>query len=110
MVGKKDWTAEVNVPLDHKSTMVGLLKKHQDLFAAKDSELGHTDTVLMKIDTGDNLPIKLRPYQIPIHNREVIDKAVDEMLEANVIRRSKSPWSFPSSNSRQEGWIKKGFV
>ena len=75
--------------------MVGLLKKHHDLFAAKVSELGHTDTVIMKIDTGDNLPIKLRPYRTPIHNREVIDKAVDEMLEANVIRRSKSPWSFP---------------
>ena len=28
-------------------------------------------------------------------NREVIDKAIDEMLDANVIRRSSSPWSFP---------------
>ena len=92
---QKDWTAEVDVPQDHKSTILGFLQKHQDLFAAKDSELGHTDTVKMKIDTGDNPPIKLRPYRTPIHNREVIDKAVDEMLDANVIRRSKSPWSFP---------------
>ena len=95
MIGQNDWTAEVNVPTDYKSAMVGFLKRHQDLFAAKDSELGHTDTVKMKIDTGNNPPIKLRPYRTPIHNREVIDKAVDEMLEANVIRRSKSPWSFP---------------
>ena len=28
-------------------------------------------------------------------NREVIDKAIDEMLDADVIRRSRSPWSFP---------------
>ena len=35
------------------------------------------------------------PLRTPIKKREVIDKAVDEMLEADVIRRSRSPWSFP---------------
>lgn len=91
----QDWMTDVDVPQDHRSTIVNFLKKHHDLFASKDSELGHTDTVKMKLDTDDRLPIKLRPYRTPIHNREVIDKAVDEMLEANVVRRSKSPWSFP---------------
>ena len=28
-------------------------------------------------------------------NREVIDRAIAEMLDANVIRRSRSHWSFP---------------
>ena len=37
----------------------------------------------------------MRPYRIPIKNREVIDKAINEMLDADVIRRSRSPWSFP---------------
>ena len=46
----------------------------------------------MKINTGDNKPIKLRPYRTPLKSREVIDKAIDEMLEANIIRRSRSPW------------------
>ena len=49
----------------------------------------------MHIDVGNNHPIKMRPYRTPIKNREVIDKAVDEMLDADVIRRSRSPWSFP---------------
>ena len=49
----------------------------------------------LSIDTGDTKPIKLRPYRTPIKNREVIEKAVDEMLNADVIRRSNSPWSFP---------------
>ena len=34
----------------------------------------------------------MRPYRTPIKNREVIDKALEEMSE--VIRRSNSPWSF----------------
>ena len=49
----------------------------------------------MQVDVGDNEPIKMRPYRTLIKNREVIDKAIDEMLEADVIRRSRSPSSFP---------------
>ena len=49
----------------------------------------------MNIDVGKSEPIKMRPYRTPIKNREVIDKAVDEMLEADVIRRSMLPWTLP---------------
>ena len=90
-----DWSSDVDVPEEYKSRVVNFLKKNNDLFATKDSELGHTDTVKMKIDTQGHSPIKLRPYRTPINAREVVDKAVDEMLEAKVIRRSNSPWSFP---------------
>ena len=48
----------------------------------------------MKIDTKKNDPIKMRPYRTPLKNREVIDKAIGEMLDA-VIRKSRSLWSFP---------------
>ena len=76
--------------------------KHQDLFASKVSELGHTDTVKMQIDIGKNVPIKMKPYRTQIKNREVIDKAINEMLDADVIRRCRSPWSFPVVI---EGWM-----
>ena len=82
-------------------------KKYQDLFAIKDSELGHTDTVKMRIDTGEHQPIKLGPYRTPIQNRAVIEKAVDEMLDASVIRRSKSPWSFPIVKVEKKDWSKR---
>ena len=62
-----------------------LVLKNQDLFASKDSELGHTDPVKMQIDTGNNVPIKMRPHRTPIKNREVTEKAINEMLDADVI-------------------------
>ena len=49
----------------------------------------------MQIDIGNNVPIKMKPYRTPVKNREVINKAMNEMLDADVIRRSRSPWSFP---------------
>ena len=69
--------------------------ENKDLFAQTDAELGHTDTVRMKLDTGEHPPLKIKQYKTPLNKRAVIDNAVDEMLEAGIIRRSRSPLSFP---------------
>ena len=84
----------VDAPSQHKPRLIKLLKKNADLFAQTDSELSHTDTVKKKIDTGTSPPIKLRPYRTQLNNRHVINGAIDEMLDANIISKSKSPWSF----------------
>ena len=86
---------DLDIPQQYRSKIEKLVLQNQDLFANKDSELGHTETVKMQVDVGYNEPIKMRPYRTPIKSREVIDKAIDEMLDADVIRRSRSPWSFP---------------
>ena len=86
---------DLDVPQEFRKDIEHLILKNQELFASKDTELGHTETVQMKIDTGDCSPIKMRPYRAPLNKREVIDKTVDEMLDAGIISRSRSPWSFP---------------
>ena len=86
---------DLDVSKEYRPKIEKLILQNKDLFANKDSELDHTDTVQMQIDTGNRNPIKMRPYRTPIKNREVVDKAIDEMLDADVIRRSRSPWSFP---------------
>ena len=66
---------DLDVPEQYRSKIEKLVLKNQDLFASKDSELGHTDTVKMQIEVENREPIKMRPYRTPIKNREVIDKA-----------------------------------
>ena len=83
------------MPPDHKESITKLICQNSDMFAANDADLGHTDTVKMKIDTGDHPPIKLRPYRTPLNNRKGVDKEIYEMLDSKIISRSKSPWSFP---------------
>lgn len=46
----------------------------------------------MQIDDGNNYLIKLQPYKTPIKNRH---KTINNTLDADVIRRSTLPWSFP---------------
>lgn len=49
----------------------------------------------MQIDTRNHPPINMKPYRTPLNKRKIVDKAIDDMLDSNIIRRSKSPWSFP---------------
>ena len=90
-----DWLDDLSVPGDFEGGVKKLVTENRDLFAQTDAELGHTDTVKMKLDTGEHPPIKMKPYRTPLNKRAVIDNTVDEMLEAGIIRRSRSPWSFP---------------
>ena len=102
--------SDLDVSPQYKSQIEKLIIRNQDLFANKDSELGHTETVKMQIDTRNNEPIKMRPYRTPIKNREVIDKAVKEMLDTDIIRRSRSPWSFPVVIVDKKDGSKRFFV
>ena len=86
---------KINVPRNFETSVRNVIKRNQDLFAKKDSDLGFSNTVKMSINTGDHHPIKNRPYRVPLNKRQIIDKAVKEMLDAKIIERSQSPWSFP---------------
>jgi hypothetical protein len=37
----------------------------------------------------------MKPYRTPLDKWKIVDKAINEMLSANIVQRSKSPWSFP---------------
>ena len=47
------------------------------------------------IKTTTDQTIRQKPYFTPLKNRPVVDKAIDDMLAADIIRPSSSPWSSP---------------
>ena len=49
----------------------------------------------MSIDTGNHPLIKLTPYRMTFAKHPIVDKAVNDMLAANIIYPSRSPWGFP---------------
>ena len=86
---------QITAPPEYQNQLQHLISLNKDLFAETDKDLGRTKAVSMKIDTGDNPPIRLRPYRTAINQRQVIDDAVNDMLKNNIIRPSHSEWSFP---------------
>lgn len=70
-----------------------VMAQYADVFDT--TKLGHCDVIPFKMDTGDAHPIKQKAYRTPHLKRQIIDKQIDEMLEAGVIVPSASPWASP---------------
>ena len=88
---------KIIVPNDHRETVEDLIEQNVDLFAEKDTNLGKTNTIKMSIDTCNHPPIKLIPYKTPFARCQIVDKAVNDVLAANIMHPSRSPWSFPKN-------------
>ena len=73
--------------------MASFLNDHQAVFAKHDDDLGRTNIVQHRTDTGDHLPIKQRPRRVPIHKRDLIERELQRMLAKGVIEPCDGPWS-----------------
>lgn len=73
--------------------MSELLLEFKELFAVSDSDLGHTDRVKHKIETGASKPVKKPPRRTPVSLRKEVDKHVEKMLEKGIIEPADGPWS-----------------
>ena len=86
---------KIQIPSQFKEQAMRLLKWNRDRFASEDRQLGKTNTIKMRIDTGDHPPIKKRPYPTPLAQRKKVEEAIEQMLEDGIVERSQSPWGFP---------------
>ena len=71
------------------------MKKHEDIFVKGKNDLGRTNVVKHKIETGDAKPIKQRPYRAVGERKRIIKEEVEKMLKRGVIQKSTSPWASP---------------
>lgn len=90
---------EVNVSAhlttDQAMRLKQLLRRFQKTFAFSEEDVGYTNLFSHTIDTGDNPPIKLRPYRYSQSEQEEMERQVKMMLKSGVISPSQSPWSSP---------------
>lgn len=71
------------------------LQEYEDIFTHEGRPLKATGRVKHRIDTGDHGPIRRAPYRIPYALQGEMKKQINSMLEEDIIRPSKSPWSAP---------------
>lgn len=83
--------------LDNKSkrAVCDLLCKYKDIFSEGDYDIGCTNVVKHKIDTGDHRPIKQAPRRLPLSQQEEVDRQVDNLIKAGLIEPSDSSWASP---------------
>ena len=84
-----------NLSPEQQKAAFNLLQKHLDVFARSKTDLGKTNIVTHKIETGNARPIKQQPRRIPLHKKEAAREEVERMLKAGIIEPSSSAWSSP---------------
>ncbi|XP_060565993.1 uncharacterized protein LOC132725015 [Ruditapes philippinarum] len=78
-----------------KEKIATLLYKYQDVFSKGSDDLGCTNMVKHKINTGSSPPIRQSVRRQPYGKRDTEAEEVNKMLDRGIIEPSNSPWSSP---------------
>ena len=86
-----------DTPLDEsqQAQLRSLVQEYRDIFASSPEELGRTNIVQHRIDTGDQPPIRQRPYRVSDTQRGIIEEHITDTLNRGIIQAIISPWSSP---------------
>ena len=80
---------------DQSKHICGMIYANMDVFLSPDGTLGQTHLVKHSINTGNSRPIRARPYKPAIRQIHIIEEQIDDMLKAEQIVPSDSPWASP---------------
>lgn len=72
-----------------------LLLDYSDIFAINDSDIDRTNGLKHNIKTGESKPIRQPARRLPPHQRDKVNKLLQEMQERDIIQPSSSPWASP---------------
>ena len=64
-----------------KHSLVAVIERCLDAFAADDDDLGHTELVEHAINTGNVQPFKEKLRPLPFSRRDFVDKEIDRFLK-----------------------------
>jgi len=79
----------------NKNNFSQIVRKHNDVFALNDAELGETDVVTHAIDTGTAQPVKATARRLPYALCKELEEEMDSLLQSGCIEPSVSPYSSP---------------
>lgn len=83
------------LPTSERGKVKALLKRYQTVFSAHDGDLGCTKLLSHDIPLVDETPIRQRYRRIPPSEYEVVKAHIHQLLDAQVIRESCSPFASP---------------
>ena len=83
-----------NITSEQVDQYADMLQRRQDAFSLN-GELGRTNIVEHRINTGDAVPIRQRLRRLPESQCEEASNQIREMLKKDIIEPSNSPWSSP---------------
>ncbi|XP_055865631.1 uncharacterized protein LOC129928743 [Biomphalaria glabrata] len=81
-----------NLSSQRKKDIMNLLQEYADIFT---DVPGKTTIINHEIKLTSDKPTKSRPYPLPIHYRDFLQKEINDLLEQGIIEHSNSPYAAP---------------
>ncbi|CAC5422630.1 unnamed protein product [Mytilus coruscus] len=78
---------------DQRQQLSRLLSPYQNVFSRTDDDIGRTDLVTHRINTGNAIPFRQRSRHMPLGKQEMEKSEVNRMLDKGIIEPSSSPWA-----------------
>ncbi|XGW11077.1 hypothetical protein V3C99_012519, partial [Haemonchus contortus] len=75
-----------------RSILRKLLDRYADVFSRHQYDIGSCTAGKVHIYTTDDPPAKIRPYRVPVKYREEIQKHINLLLKAGVMKESQTHW------------------
>ena len=80
---------------NQKDSLETLLVKYSNVFSTSEDDIGFCDAVEHRIETEDNVPVKVPHRRIPPHHWSEVREYLRSALDTGVIRESSSPYASP---------------
>lgn len=84
-----------NLSQGQVSTLKLLLDEYKDCFSKNLRDLGYTTAGQMEIQLADSEPVAYRPYRMSHAERTLVRNMVQDMVDADIVRESSSPYASP---------------
>ena len=72
-----------------------LCEEYGEAFSKHNEDIGRTKLVKMDIDTRNSPPVSSRPYTLPLKHYEWVQREIESLEWAGVIKKSMSNWASP---------------
>ena len=82
-----------SVPEKHKEKLRTMLNEYKDIISSDEFDLGRTDIVEHRIDTGDARPVRQTLRRTPEAYSHIIDEQLEILLKQGIIEPAQSKWS-----------------
>ena len=72
-----------------------LCEEYGEAFSKHNEDISRTKLVKIDIDSGDSPPVSSRPYTLPLKHYEWVQREIESLEWAGVIKKSMSNWASP---------------
>ncbi|EFO88192.1 hypothetical protein CRE_06930 [Caenorhabditis remanei] len=90
-----DLTKAEGISVEEKAALQALLDTYKDVFSKNAYDLGSSKTDPVHIYTNTEVPVRGRPYRVPVKYQAELEKHINGLLLSNRITESNTPWTSP---------------